>query len=87
MAETESPLEERPPEDRGWHPVNVGHLVMGTAFVGLAVVWALISSDTVDLDDARWLLPFPWLVAGLVGLAATVLRNVRRRPGRMSGWT
>lgn len=87
MADTEIPLEERPQEDRGWHPVNVGHLVMGTAFVGLAVVWALISSDTVDLDDARWLLPFPWLVAGLVGLAATVLRNLRRRPGRMSGWT
>ncbi len=66
--------------------VNVGHLVMGTAFVGLVIVWALISSDTVELVDAHWLLPLPWLVAGVVGLAATVLRNVGRRPGKMSGW-
>lgn len=85
--EPETPLEERAEEETGWHPVNVGHLVMGTAFVGLVVVWALLSSGAVELDDARWLLPFPWLVAGLVGVAATVLRNVRRRPGRMSGWT
>lgn len=87
MTETETPLEERTREESGWHTVNVGHLVMGTAFAGLVAVWALLSSDTVELDDARWLLPFPWLVAGLVGLAATVVRNLRRRPGRMSGWT
>ena len=66
--------------------VNIGHLVMGTAFVGLVAVWALISSDTVELVDAHWLLPAPWLVAGVVGLAATVLRNVGRRNGKMSGW-
>jgi hypothetical protein len=60
---------------------------MGTAFVGLVVVWALISSDTVELDEAHWLLPLPWLVAGVVGLVATVLRSARRRAGRMSGWT
>ncbi|RHW28874.1 hypothetical protein D0Z08_03260 [Nocardioides immobilis] len=81
---------ELPPEDRkapsGRHPVNVGHLVMGTAFVGLFTVWALISSDTVELGDAHWLLPLPWLIAGVVGLAATVLRNAGRRPGKMSGW-
>jgi uncharacterized membrane protein len=82
----EIPLEDRPRADTGWHSVNVGHLVMGTAFVGLVVVWALISSDTVELVDAHWLLPLPWLVAGVVGLAATVLRSVGRRPGKMSGW-
>ncbi len=82
----EIPLEDRAKADSGWHSVNVGHLVMGTAFVGLFIVWALISSDTVELADAHWLLPAPWLVAGVVGLAATVLRNVGRRPGKMSGW-
>ena len=86
MTEPEIPREERAEEASGWHAVNVGHLVMGTAFVGLVVVWALISSELVDLADARWLLPFPWLVAGVVGLAATVLRNLGRRPGKMSGW-
>lgn len=87
MTDPEIPVEERGRQHTGWHAVNVGHLVMGTAFLGLFTVWALISSDTVDLADAHWLLPLPWLVAGVVGLAATVLRNVRRRTGRMSGWT
>lgn len=86
MTEQEIPLEDRAREESGRHPVNVGHLVMGTAFVGLFVVWALISSDAVELENARWLLPFPWLVAGLVGLAVTVLRNLGRRHGKMSGW-
>ena len=29
----------------GRHPVNVGHLVMGIAFLGLVVVWAIIQTD------------------------------------------
>lgn len=86
MTEHETPLEDRTKPATGLHPVNIGHLVMGTALVGLFIVWALISSDTVDLVDAHWLLPMPWLVAGVVGLAATVLRNLGRRPGKMSGW-
>ncbi len=86
MTEAETPLEDRAREATGWHTVNVAHLVMGTALVGLFTVWALISSDTVDLGDAHWLLPAPWLLAGVVGLVATVLRNIRRRPGKMSGW-
>lgn len=85
MTEHETPIEE-PTTDTGWHAVNVAHLVMGTAFVGLFTVWALISSDTVDLADTHWLLPLPWLIAGVVGLAATVLRNTRRRTGKMAGW-
>jgi len=88
MTEPEIPLdEERADAVSGWHAVNIGHLVMGTAFVGLFAVWVLTSSDTVDLSDAHWLLPLPWLAAGLVGLAATVLRTAGRRPGKMSGWT
>lgn len=80
--------EQRP---RGTHPVNVGHLVMGLAFVGLVVVWALLTSDTVQLEDARWILPLPWLIGGAAGLVATVLRGPRRREdhqysGTMRGW-
>lgn len=86
--EHETPLEERAKQDPagGWHTVNVGHLVMGTAFLGLFVVWALVDMDAVDLSETHWLLPLPWLAAGVVGLVATVLRNVGRRPGKMSGW-
>lgn len=89
MTEQETPLEDRTPDAgpvSGWHPVNIGYLVMGTAFVGLFVVWALVDMDAVDLSETGWVLPLPWLVAGLVGLIATVLRNLGRRPGKMSGW-
>ena len=86
MTEQEIAPEDRSTTASGWHPVNIAHLVLGTALLGLFTVWALISSDTVDLEDAHWLLPLPWLVAGVLGLGATVLRNVGRRPGKMSGW-
>lgn len=63
----------------GRHPVNVGHLVMGLAFLGLAAVWALWGTDAIDDRDLRWLMPVPWIVAGAAGLAATTLSGARRR--------
>ena len=54
------------------HPVNIGQLVMGVAFLGLVAVWALIQGEVVGGDDVRWLLPVPWLFAGLAGLLATL---------------
>lgn len=82
----ELPREQRAdtPRRTGWHPVNVGHLVMGVAFLGLVVVWALIASDTVQVEEAGWILGLPWLVAGAIGLAASVLRG-RRHPVEASG--
>ena len=58
----------------GRHPVNIGHLVMGIAFLGLALIWALIESGAASASDLRWLLPVPWVAAGAVGLAATTPR-------------
>jgi hypothetical protein len=58
----------------GLHPVNVGHLVMGVAFLGLAIIWALIESGTEPTHDLRWMLPVPWVAAGLAGLVATAPR-------------
>lgn len=73
----------------GRHRVEVGHLAMGVAFLGLAGVWALVAGDVVQGDDVRWLLPLPWLAGGLVGVVATVLaqraRRARRRSGTMGG--
>jgi hypothetical protein len=60
--------------ESGRHPVNVGHLVMGIALVGLTVIWALLESGTASASDLRWLLPVPWVAAGLVGLVATAPR-------------
>lgn len=70
----------------GRHPVNVGQLVMGLAFLGLVMVWALVQSDLVDGHDVRWLLPVPWVVAGAVGLLATTLSSRRRWGARQTGW-
>jgi hypothetical protein len=60
--------------ESGVHPVNVLHLVMGVAFLGIAVIWALVESDTVGASDLRWLLPIPWVAAGVAGLVATAPR-------------
>lgn len=65
----------------GRHPVNVAHLVMGIAFLGLALVWALYQADLVGPGDLRWFLPVPWLLAGLAGLLAITLAGRRAAPG------
>ena len=68
------------------HPVNVGHLVMGIAFLGLVGVWALVQGDVVGGRDVRWLLPLPWVLAGLAGLLAIGLSGSRRATARQTGW-
>lgn len=64
--------------ESGRHPVNIGYLVMGIAFLGLVGVWALFEGDVVDGGEVRWLLPVPWVLAGLAGLLATTV-GARRR--------
>ena len=71
------------PSTSGFHPVSVGHLVMGIAFAGLLGVWALYVSDNVDADQLGWLAPVPWLAAGIIGFPAVVLGPWRR--GRAEG--
>ena len=75
-----------PEKQSGRHPVNVGHLVMGIAFLGLVGVWALIQTDAVGGDDVRWLLPVPWVLAGLAGLLAIGLSGSKRWSTRQVGW-
>ena len=70
----------------GRHPVNVGHLVMGIAFLAMVGVWALIQADLVDGGDVRWLLPVPWVLAGLGGLLAIAMSGSRRWTTRQTGW-
>ncbi len=79
MSELES--DDRQPEGTvaGWrHPVNVSHLVMGIAFAGMVLVWALIAGDVVGEGDLQWLLPIPWVSAGIAGLVAMAV-GARRR--------
>lgn len=71
-------IAEEPPVRRGFvaglHPVNVLHLVLGVAFLGMVVNWALIESGAVETSGLRWLLPIPWVAAGAAGLIATAPR-------------
>ena len=61
-----------PDKPSGFHPVNITQLVLGVAFAGMVLVWALVQGDVVADDELRWLMPIPWLAAGAAGLAATV---------------
>lgn len=70
----------------GRHPVHIGHLVMGVAFLGLVAVWALIEGGTVAGDDIRWLLPIPWVLAGVAGLVATTRSGWSRHATTRTGW-
>ena len=83
MSTTDHPTAER---QSGRHPVNVGHLVMGIAFLGLVGVWALIQGDVVGDGDVRWLLPVPWVLAGLAGLLAIGISGSKRWTTRQIGW-
>lgn len=67
-----------PAPARSTHPVHVGHLVMGLAFLGLVAIWAAVQSDLVPTEDIRWLLPLPWVFAGVAGLLAVLLSGRRR---------
>lgn len=75
LTDPTTPLDlDREPRASGVHPVNVLHLVMGVAFLGIVVIWALVEGGVVGADDLRWLLPIPWVAAGVAGLVATAPR-------------
>ena len=67
-----------PDKPSGRHPVNITQLVMGVAFAGLVLVWALVQGDVVETGELRWLMPIPWIAAGAAGLAATVWPSRQR---------
>ncbi|MBA2954027.1 hypothetical protein GON03_06825 [Nocardioides sp. MAH-18] len=77
---------DHPERQSGRHPVNVGHLVMGIAFLAMVGVWALIQADVVGGSDVRWLLPVPWVLAGLGGLLALAITGSRKWTTRQTGW-
>jgi hypothetical protein len=76
LTDPTQPLEEPAPRSfaAGLHPINIAHLVMGVAFLGFFVNWALIQSSTLEAHDLRWLLPIPWVAAGAAGIIASAPR-------------
>lgn len=68
------------------HPVSVAYLVVGLVFLGLAGSWALREAGVVDSGEARWALPLILVLAGLLGLLASVGKSLRRgRSGTPGG--
>ncbi|WP_340541094.1 hypothetical protein [Nocardioides sp. GXZ039] len=70
----------------GRHPLSVGYLVMGVAFAGLLLVWALIVGHVVEGDDIRWLMPVPWVLAGVAGLIGLITAERRRAGAQRRQW-
>lgn len=66
----------------GRHPVSIGHLVVGVALLGIAVVWALVAGGAVAGSDIRFLLPAPWIIAGVAGLATLIASDRRTLAAR-----
>jgi hypothetical protein len=79
-----SDLNPQPPADRS---VKVTHLVFGLLFLGVAVIWALVVGDVINEDDLAVLAPAVLIVAGVIGLAASLAsgRNRRNRDGQEVG--
>jgi apolipoprotein N-acyltransferase len=76
---TTADLREESPRAGSRHELNLAHLVMGLAFLGIALVWLLAEVGAVPSDDLRLLVPLPFLVAGGLGLLASLLAGRRRR--------
>jgi len=65
-------------------PLQVGYLVVGLVFLGIAGAWALRAGGVVDTGQVQWLLPLVLVGAGAVGLVAFAARGLRQRGSRPS---
>ena len=64
------------PADRS---VKVTHLVFGLFFLGLAGAWALVEADVINTDSLAVLAPGVLIIAGVIGLAASLASSRNRR--------
>ncbi|MEO7350772.1 MAG: hypothetical protein ABIR34_01875 [Marmoricola sp.] len=68
-----------PPADRS---VKIPHLVFGLLFLGVAGIWALVVTDVITEDRLPVLAPAVLIVAGVIGLAASLASTRNRRQKR-----
>ncbi len=59
--------------------VKVTHLVFGLLFLGLAGVWALAETEVITTDRLPVLAPAVLIIAGVVGLVASLANGRNRR--------
>ena len=69
------------PADRS---VKVTHLVFGLFFLGLAGAWALVEAEWINTDSLAVLAPAVLIIAGVIGLAASLASSRNRRSRRTS---
>lgn len=70
MSDIDSPTE---------RSVKVTHLVFGLFFLGLAGAWALVEADVINTDSLAVLAPGVLIIAGVIGLAASLASSRNRR--------
>ena len=77
------PTYTQPPVDRS---VKVPHLVFGLLFLGIAGIWALGASDVISGESLAVLGPGVLIVAGVIGLAASLANGRNRRRSARAGY-
>src|SRR5689334_22231604 len=73
----------QPPADRS---VKVPHLVFGLLFLGVAGIWALGASDAISGEHLAVLGPGVLILAGVIGLAASLANGRNRRRSVPAGY-
>jgi len=68
-----------PPAERS---VKIPHLVFGLLFLGVAGIWALVVTDVITENRLPVLAPAVLIVAGVIGLAASLASTRNRRQKR-----
>jgi len=59
--------------------INIGYLVTGLVFIGLAASWGLHEAGVIEDDGFQWFLPAMLLGAGLIGLFAGLGKGIAGR--------
>lgn len=75
-----TPPESGPQAERA--PIKVAHLVFGCFFLGVAALWALTESGNLTLEGTSYLVPLTLLLAGAIGLSASLVGNAADRRRR-----
>src|SRR4051812_24182874 len=71
--------DQAPAEERrsGFHPLQVGYLVVGLLALGVALLWLLTEQGVVEVGDGGGAVSVVLITAGAVGLVASLGRALR----------
>lgn len=82
---SDTPTASTDPAQGPQRQLRIVHLVLGVLFLGIAAIWGLAASDTVQLDvSVAVVLPMVLILAGVAGLAAMIANASRGRRQKSS---